>query len=248
MRSALRIVTLLLAVLALTAQAPVQSFTATTDNVSGAGESIRMDVLRWSTDSERDQLLAAWNMTAPAAGTRAARPAPEEDLFAAGNDAPVGGQAKGAGRAAGKGAGKAFAKGGGKGGGKGGANAPKPTPEGTLKAALGSAPAVGRVWTSEVSGYSVRYAARFPEADGGERIILLTDRRLGAWNDLWKPTTPGVVTPYEFSLIELHVSSKGEGEGKVSQAGKVAVDGTAKTLALENYSGLPVMLKNVRRK
>jgi hypothetical protein len=47
------------------AQTPILSLTATTDHVSGANDSIRIDVLRWSTDAERDQLLAAWNLTAP---------------------------------------------------------------------------------------------------------------------------------------------------------------------------------------
>ena len=40
------------------AQTPILSLTATTDHVSGANDSIRIDVLRWSTDAERDQLLA----------------------------------------------------------------------------------------------------------------------------------------------------------------------------------------------
>lgn len=35
------------------------SFTATSDNVSGANDSIRIDLLRWSTDAERDQLITA---------------------------------------------------------------------------------------------------------------------------------------------------------------------------------------------
>jgi hypothetical protein len=38
------------------------------------------------------------------------------------------------------------------------------------------------------------------------------------------------------------------GEGKVSLTGRVAVDGAAKTMALENYDALAVVLKNVRRK
>src|SRR5580693_2645752 len=55
-------------VLAFAQTGPVLRLTATTANVSGAPDSIRIDVLRWSTDAERDQLMNAWNMTAPAAG------------------------------------------------------------------------------------------------------------------------------------------------------------------------------------
>ena len=42
------------------------SLTATTANVSGAPDSIRIDLFRWSTDAERDQLMAAWEMKTPA--------------------------------------------------------------------------------------------------------------------------------------------------------------------------------------
>jgi len=113
---------------------------------------------------------------------------------------------------------------------------------------LGNAPIVGHLWSSEVAGYSLRSASKIAEPDGGERIVLITDRRLGAWNDLWKPAGAGAVTEYEFSVIELHLNSKGEGEGKVSLATKVTADSAAKIIALESYSASPVVLKNVRRK
>jgi len=227
-----------------TAQTPILSLAAITDNVSGAHESIRIDVLRWSTDAERDQLLAAWNLTAPPAGGRgrggrgrgaAVDPAPDPAAVD-GNDEPPAGRAGRGGR-------------GGRGGGRGGAaDAPRPTPEGALKAALGSAPTVGHLWSSEVAGYSIRSAVKLADPDGGERIVLITDRRLGAWNDLWKPVGSDAATTYDFSVIELRVNSKGEGEGKVSLTGKVAVDSAAKTIALENFGALPVVFKNVRRK
>src|SRR5437763_3220764 len=64
----------LAAVLA-TAQAqplgPVSRLTGTTENVSGAPDTIRIDLLRWSTDAERDQLISAWNLTAPPAAAAA---------------------------------------------------------------------------------------------------------------------------------------------------------------------------------
>jgi len=43
----------------------------------------------------------------------------------------------------------------------------------------------------------------------------------------------------------VHLNPKGLGEGKISITGKLAVDNAAKTIALENYSALPVVLKNV---
>jgi hypothetical protein len=229
------------------AQTPILSLTATTDHVSGANDSIRIDVLRWSTDAERDQMLGAWNLTAPPApaggrggrGGRAGRGAavdPAPDPAAVVDPVPAAGRAGRGGRG-GRGA-------------RGGepSEAPRPTPESSLKAALGIAPIVGHLWSSEVAGYSLRSASKITEPDGVERIILITDRRLGAWNDLWKPAGTDSPNNYEFSVVELHLNSKGEGEGKASLVGKVTVDGAAKTLGLENYAALPVVLKNVRRK
>jgi hypothetical protein len=79
-----------------------------------------------------------------------------------------------------------------------------------------------------------------------ERVILITNRRLGALNDLWKPAGPGQSTTYDFSVIELRVNAKGDGEGKASLTGKVAPDSAAKMVALETYDALPVVLRSVK--
>jgi len=94
-------------------------------------------------------------------------------------------------------------------------------------------------------GYSIRYAYRIPQPGGGERIILATERRLGGWNELWRPASPP--TDYEFTVIELRLNTAGQGEGKATLTGKVAVDPEAKTIALENYEGGHVVFKNVAR-
>jgi hypothetical protein len=187
---------------------PMLSFTATTDNVAGALGSIRIDLLRWSTDAERAQLLSAWNMTSGAAkggrggrGRRGADPAAEDA-----------------------------------------------TPESTLAAALKQATTVGYLWSSEVAGYALRYAGKVLSPDGLDRIVLITDRRLGAVNDLWSPAGTSAPSTYGFSVIELRVNSKGEGEGKISLTGKLALDGAAKIVVPENYGALPVVLKNLKRR
>jgi len=116
-----------------------------------------------------------------------------------------------------------------------------------LAAALQTAKTVGYLWSSESAGYSLRYAYRLPQPDGSERIIFATDRRLGAWNDLWKPTGNATATPYEFTVIELRMNPKGIGEGKTSLTGKVTIDATAKSIALDGYTALPVVFKDVKR-
>ena len=86
-----------------------------------------------------------------------------------------------------------------------------------------------------------------PQPDGGERIILATDRRVGAWSNLWKPAASVEQSDYSFSIIELRVNSRGEGEGRGVITGKVAVDSAAKTISLDGYAALPVILKGVKR-
>jgi hypothetical protein len=224
------------------------SFSATTDNV-GAKDSIRIDLLRFSTEAERDDLVAAWNMTGakkgPAAKTAAAPTAPaapltEEQLALCRKvDRGVTGSARRAEL-------PAFCPS--PLGAPGVSRTAKLTPESSLMAAMKTAPFLGYLWVSgEVAGYGVRYAARMPEQDGGEHIILVTDRRLGAWNDSWKPAAADEGSDYGFSVIELHLNAKGEGEGKSSLTGKVALDSAARILTLENYSASPVILRKVKR-
>jgi hypothetical protein len=62
---------------------------------------------------------------------------------------------------------------------------------------------------------------------------------------LWKPSGSAPATDYEFSVIELRLNA-GAGEGKSSLTGKVVADSTAKSFALENYAGLPVLLTGVK--
>jgi hypothetical protein len=107
---------------------------------------------------------------------------------------------------------------------------------------------VGYIWTNEAVGYSLKYAYRMPSTDGGERIVLVTDRRLGGYTSSWNPKTPAANLPtYDFSVVEIKLNSKGLGEGKSSLTTKVMFDADAKTLALENYAATPSVLQNVKR-
>lgn len=235
-RTALLLVGIALIALLTAAQAPtgpVASFTAVVGDAKGAQDTVRIDVLRWSTDAERDQMFAAWTQPGSAAAKGSegrARPAIDENdpAFAGLNPAAAKGK-----------------------GGRGGAEkaeAPKPTPERSLAAALARAEAIGRVWSSaEVAGYSVRYAVRLAQPDG-ERILLITDRRLGAWNDTWKAGAAESAPNYDFTLVELRVNAKGEGEGKASLGGRVAADAATKVISLETYGSVPMIFKNVRRR
>ena len=86
---------------------------------------------------------------------------------------------------------------------------------------------------------------RIPSADGGERIILATNRRIGAHALSWQPAS-GNSTVYEFTLLEIRLSSAGSGEGKASLTATVAIDNENKTIGLENYAAAPALLENVK--
>jgi hypothetical protein len=121
------------------------------------------------------------------------------------------------------------------------------SPVAALTAAIDRAPTIGYIWTNDVTGYSIKYAYRAPLPDGGERIILATNRRLGANTTEWTLVSATPVTDYEFTLFELRLNAKGLGEGKASLTAKVIADNEAKTLTLENYAATPTILQNVKR-
>jgi hypothetical protein len=182
-------VAILVAPILLMAQAPappkVESFTGTTVNLNpGAGENLKIDILKWATDAERDALLAVLKEK---------------------GDSGVG-------------------------------------------AALEKAPTAGYIWDSGALGYSVRYAQKLTLPDGGERIIVVTDRPLGSWGrEAWKATGHTAAPGYTFTVVELRLNKQGRGEGKMSLAAKVTADADAKAVTLENYAAAPVLINNVKR-
>jgi hypothetical protein len=208
---------------------PIARFTSTTDS-----QSVRIEVFAWSTDADRDEFAKAW--------TSPPKPAPVVEP-----EAPAGNRGGGRGN---RGGGRGNRGGG---GGGGGDDAPPPapaapiTPAASLGSALNKAASVGMMWTSETVGYSIRYAYRVPQTDASERIILATDRRLGAWNNAWKTPAGSTNIDYPFSVIELRLTATGTGEGKVSLTTPINVDSLAKSIALENYGIAPIMLKGVKR-
>ena len=200
---------LLFAVITASAQAPmvgsVMSLTAIPVNVSQAGPSVTINILKWSTDAERDILVAA---SVPP-------PKPPAPVVTASPTAAAGATP-----------------------------APVPfNPVRSLAAALDAAPTIGILWTNENSGYPIRYAYRAALPDGSERIILATNRRIASLS-----VTPEGARGPDFTIIEMKLNSKGMGEAKASLNTKIVVDVEDKTVALGNYSGAPVVLKNVNKR
>ncbi|HJZ77815.1 MAG TPA: hypothetical protein VKE51_39070 [Vicinamibacterales bacterium] len=92
-------------------------------------------------------------------------------------------------------------------------------------------------------GIDIHFARRVPQPDGGERVVLVTDRRIGFWEAANQPRS----IDYPFTVIELRLNSDGEGEGKMSLATKIIADKENNIVTLENYGTQPVLLNNIRR-
>ena len=107
---------------------------------------------------------------------------------------------------------------------------------------LQDTPRVGFMRSPGNLGYDLRYAHRVKGPDGGERVVVATDRPIGFWEAANRPRS----IDYPFTVIELRLNSDGEGEGKMSFATKITVDSDAKILTLENYDTQPVLLQSVR--
>jgi len=192
---------------------------------------LRVQVVRWSTDAERAPMLTALSTPpTPAAPAAAAASQPPAAPPAAAPQTPP----AAAGRA-GRG-GRGGAGGGGRGGG-----APL-SPLARLSAAVKAAPTIGFIWADGPTGYSIKYAWQSAPADARRRIVLVADRRIGAYQPLW-PSMPASAADAEFTVLEFHLDAADNGEGKTSLVSEVVTDQAARTLALDKYGAAPAQLR-----
>lgn len=91
-------------------------------------------------------------------------------------------------------------------------------------------------------GYDLHYARKQALDDGGEQIVLVTDRLMGFAELRSQPRT----VDYPFTLVDIRLNAQGEGEGKLSIATKISYNKKSNTVELENYASEPVRLQNVR--
>jgi hypothetical protein len=109
--------------------------------------------------------------------------------------------------------------------------------------ALRDLPRAGFIRTPGNLGYDLRYARKEPIEEGGERIVIATDRPISFWEAANRPRT----IDYPFTLIEMKLGADGTGEGKISLFTKIIYDKRANQIVLENYQSQPVSLTKVRR-
>jgi hypothetical protein len=116
--------------------------------------------------------------------------------------------------------------------------------DGLLDALEDIEPRVGFMRLPNSLGYDLKYARQVPDEEGGRRILIATDRRIGFQEARTRPRT----FDYPFTLIELRLNRNNEGQGKMSVATKITWNQKANVLELENYNSEPVRLNNVRKR
>ena len=104
-------------------------------------------------------------------------------------------------------------------------------------------PRIGYIRIDGGLGYDLHYAHVTQGEDGGERIVLATDRRIGFWEATNQPRS----IDYPFTVIELRLNRDGEGQGKMSLATRITADKEKNSVTLENYDQQPVLLQSVKR-
>lgn len=112
-----------------------------------------------------------------------------------------------------------------------------------LLSALQDAPVVGHIRNPSSLGYDLHYARRSPLPEGGERVVIATDRPIGFWEATNQPRS----IDYPFTVVELHLNKDGEGDGKMSIAMKITGNRENKLIVLEDYANQPITLTQVRR-
>lgn len=102
---------------------------------------------------------------------------------------------------------------------------------------------VGYIRTPDSIGWDLHYAHRSPLPDGGERVVIATDRPIGFWEASHQPRS----IDYPFTVIELQLNADGDGKGTMSFATKVIADKDKKQITLENFGTSPILLQGVKR-
>jgi hypothetical protein len=101
---------------------------------------------------------------------------------------------------------------------------------------------IGRVRVNTRLSYPISYAFAIPLDGGGRRIVIATDRPIGALEAIAGSRT----LDYAVSIAELKLDADNKGEGALMVAASVVADMENHTISLENYGQAPVQLRNVR--
>jgi hypothetical protein len=90
-------------------------------------------------------------------------------------------------------------------------------------------------------GWDLRYAWHEPLPDGGERMMIATDRYMSFWEVRNQPRT----VDYPFTFIEIRFPKEGKGEGRMAVANQISFNKKKNVIELEQYSAGVVRLNEI---
>lgn len=90
-------------------------------------------------------------------------------------------------------------------------------------------------------GWDIRYAALSKTDDGGDRIVIATDRQMSMWEVRERPRS----YDYPFTLIEIRIPKEGKGEGRAFGATQILFDKKKNQIVLEQYSAGEIRLNEI---
>jgi len=109
--------------------------------------------------------------------------------------------------------------------------------------ALEKLPRSGSFRINSGLGIDVHFAQRTTEPDGGVRIFLIAERRVGIRETMNMTRS----SEYPLSVIELHLNDDGEGTGTMWPVARINYWDTGEQLAIvDNYTMQPIQLTSVR--
>ena len=110
-----------------------------------------------------------------------------------------------------------------------------------LVRALQDMKSVGSLRTPQTLAWDLRYARQFKNPEGGRSIILVTDRPIG----FREAANSNRSMDYPFTILEIRLNAKDEGEGKIYGGSKVYVE--KGELVVENWGTQPTRFNNIRK-
>jgi hypothetical protein len=90
-------------------------------------------------------------------------------------------------------------------------------------------------------GWDLRYVAHTQLPDGGDRLVIATDRQMSMWEVQNQPRT----VDYPFTLFEIHIPKEGKGEGRGFGATKIKFDKKKNQIELEQWSAGDLRLNEI---
>ena len=110
-----------------------------------------------------------------------------------------------------------------------------------LVRALQDMKSVGSLRTPQTLAWDLRYARQFKNPEGGRSIILVTDRPIG----FREAANSNRSMDYPFTILEIRLNAKDEGEGKIYGGSKVYVE--KGELVVENWGTQPTRFNNIKK-